>query len=39
MLKDGRAVGISHDCGAIANERAFVSLATVEVAHAEPGPR
>jgi glycine cleavage system aminomethyltransferase T len=37
VLKGGRMVGISHDCGAIANERAFVSLATVEVAHAEPG--
>jgi len=37
VLKDGRRVGISHDCGAIANEHAFVSLATVEVEHAEPG--
>jgi glycine cleavage system aminomethyltransferase T len=34
---DGRRVGISHDCGYIANEEAFVSLASIDTAHAEPG--
>jgi vanillate/3-O-methylgallate O-demethylase len=36
---DGADVGISHDCGYITNERAFVSLASVDAAHAEPGTR
>jgi hypothetical protein len=34
---DGDLVGISHDCGYITNEDAFVSLASVDNAHAEPG--
>jgi vanillate/3-O-methylgallate O-demethylase len=34
---DGRTVGISHDVGYISNEHAFVSLASIDLAHAEPG--
>lgn len=37
VLKDGRAVGISLDCGYLANERAMVSLAVVDQALAVPG--
>jgi vanillate/3-O-methylgallate O-demethylase len=37
VLVDGRQVGISLDCGYIANEREVVSLATVDAAHAQPG--
>jgi glycine cleavage system aminomethyltransferase T len=37
VLRGGEQVGISLDCGYIANERAMVSLATVDVAHAEVG--
>ncbi len=37
VLVDGMRVGISHDCGYITNENAFVSLASVENEHAEPG--
>jgi glycine cleavage system aminomethyltransferase T len=37
VVAGGTRVGISHDCGYITNEDAFVSLATIEVAHAEPG--
>ena len=37
VLVDGRQVGISLDCGYLANERALVSLATVENEFAEPG--
>jgi vanillate/3-O-methylgallate O-demethylase len=33
----GVDVGISHDVGYLANEQAFVSLASVEEAYAEPG--
>jgi glycine cleavage system aminomethyltransferase T len=36
---DGNDVGISHDCGYITNEQAFVSLASVDAAYAEPGTR
>jgi len=36
---DGTDVGISHDCGYITNEQAFVSLASVDAASAEPGTR
>lgn len=36
-LLSGEQVGVSLDCGYIANERAMVSLATVDIAHAEPG--
>ncbi|WP_109773776.1 aminomethyltransferase family protein [Quadrisphaera granulorum] len=39
VLHDGAPVGVSLDCGYLANERAFVSLAVVDVAHAEPGTR
>lgn len=34
---DGVDVGISHDCGYITNEQAFVSLASIAASHAEPG--
>jgi vanillate/3-O-methylgallate O-demethylase len=37
VLRDGEQVGVSLDCGYIANERAMVSLATIDRAHAEPG--
>ncbi|SHG16377.1 aminomethyltransferase family protein [Geodermatophilus nigrescens] len=37
VLKDGQRVGISLDCGYLANEREMVSLATVDTALAEPG--
>ena len=37
VLVDGEPVGISLDCGYIANERAMVSLATIAREHAEPG--
>jgi glycine cleavage system aminomethyltransferase T len=37
VLSAGLRVGISHDCGYIANEEAFVSLASVEAGLAEPG--
>ena len=37
VLKDGRQIGISLDCGYLANERVMVSLATLENEYAEPG--
>jgi len=37
VLKDGKSVGLSTYTGYIYNERAMVSLATVDVAHSEPG--
>ncbi|GAA4314971.1 aminomethyltransferase family protein [Klenkia terrae] len=37
VLLDGRPVGVSLDCGYIANERVMVSLAAVDLACAEPG--
>ncbi|MER7879378.1 aminomethyl transferase family protein [Streptomyces solisilvae] len=37
VLVDGEQIGISLDCGYIANERAMVSLATIAKEHAEPG--
>ncbi|MGY2003436.1 aminomethyl transferase family protein [Blastococcus sp. SYSU DS1024] len=37
VLKDGRQVGISLDCGYLANERVLVSLATLDNEHAVPG--
>jgi glycine cleavage system aminomethyltransferase T len=37
VLADGRQVGVSMDCGYLANERVMVSLATLENAYAEPG--
>lgn len=37
VLRDGADVGISHDCGYITNEHAFVSLASVDAEHSEPG--
>lgn len=37
VLKDGETVGISFDVGYLANERAFLSLATIDVAHSQPG--
>ena len=37
ILVDDRQVGISSDCGYIANERSFLSLAIVDAEHATPG--
>lgn len=37
VLREGQDVGISHDVGYITNEHAFVSLASIESAFAEPG--
>ncbi|MGK3951677.1 aminomethyl transferase family protein [Microbacterium sp. I2] len=37
VLRDGADVGISHDCGYITNEHGFVSLASVDAEHSEPG--
>jgi len=37
VLADGVDVGISHDVGYITGDQVFVSLASVDVAHAEPG--
>ncbi|WP_138758876.1 aminomethyltransferase family protein [Modestobacter altitudinis] len=37
VLKDGEQVGVSLDCGYLANERQMVSLATVDTALAQPG--
>jgi len=37
VLLDGEQVGVSHDCGYIANESAFVSLASVDLERAPVG--
>jgi len=37
VLKGGAQVGISMDCGLIPNERAFISLATVDLEHCAAG--
>jgi glycine cleavage system aminomethyltransferase T len=37
VLLGGQPIGVSLDCGYIANERLMVSLATIDIAHAEPG--
>jgi len=37
VLKDGEQVGISLDCGYLANEREMVSLATIDTSLSEPG--
>jgi glycine cleavage system aminomethyltransferase T len=37
VLADGRQVGISLDCGYLANEREMVSLATLDNEYAQPG--
>lgn len=37
VLRDGTQVGISMDCGYMANEQVFASLATVDRGSAEPG--
>jgi glycine cleavage system aminomethyltransferase T len=37
VLAGGKLVGISHDCGYLANEEAFVSLASVDPGLSEPG--
>lgn len=39
VLQNGVPVGVSLDCGYVANERAMVSIAAVDLAHAEPGTR
>jgi len=37
VLHDGRLVGISMDCGYLYNDKAMVSLATIDTALSEPG--
>jgi glycine cleavage system aminomethyltransferase T len=37
VLRDGTDVGISYDSGYLANERAFISLAAIDVEQAVPG--
>jgi vanillate/3-O-methylgallate O-demethylase len=37
VFRDGALVGVSMDCGYIANEQAMVSLAAIDVAQSEPG--
>ena len=37
VVKAGRPVGVSLDCGYLANERVMVSRATLENEHTEPG--
>ena len=37
VLVDGKQVGISMDCGYMANEQLFASLATIDISLAEPG--
>ena len=37
VLADGADVGISHDVGYITGEQVFVSLASIDAGHAEPG--
>lgn len=37
VLADGLDVGISHDAGYITGEQVFVSLASLDAAHAQPG--
>jgi glycine cleavage system aminomethyltransferase T len=37
VLGGGEQIGVSMDCGYLANERVMVSLATLDPAHAEPG--
>ncbi len=39
VLVDGADVGLSHDVGYISGLQAFVSLASIDVAHAAPGTR
>jgi len=37
VVKDGKTIGVSTYTGYTFNERAMISLAMVDVAHAEPG--
>jgi glycine cleavage system aminomethyltransferase T len=37
VLRDGGQIGVSHDCGYIYNERAFVSLASIDTTDAPVG--
>lgn len=37
VLVDGQKAGVSLDCGYVANEQIFASLASVELEHSEPG--
>jgi vanillate/3-O-methylgallate O-demethylase len=37
VLLDGTPVGISMDCGYMANEQVFASLATIDISASEPG--
>jgi vanillate/3-O-methylgallate O-demethylase len=37
VLKDGETAGMSLDVGYLANEQAFLSLATIDVAHSQTG--
>lgn len=39
VLVDGAQVGVSHDCGYIVNEQTFASLASIDLAHTEPGTK
>ncbi len=37
VMKAGKQVGMSMDLGLIANEQAFISLASVDLEHCKPG--
>jgi vanillate/3-O-methylgallate O-demethylase len=37
VMKDGKQIGLSMDLGHIANENAFISLATIDLEFSEPG--
>ena len=37
VLRDGEQIGVSHDCGYIYNEKAFVSLASIDTERAPVG--
>jgi vanillate/3-O-methylgallate O-demethylase len=37
VLRDGEQIGVSHDCGYIYNEQAFVSLASIDTAQSPVG--
>ncbi|WP_396277430.1 aminomethyl transferase family protein [Glutamicibacter creatinolyticus] len=37
ILVDGSKAGVSLDCGYVANEQFFVSLAAIDIEHSEPG--
>ena len=37
VVKDGKTIGVSTWCGYSSNERSFLTLAMIDVAHSEPG--